>query len=216
MSMRFHFTWIYILLFHFKGGNHIFFKNAASYLFHRVSLNVTDVWLAMERNWDHFFWLTGETPHSLRSLVNKIQAKFVPNFYQMRRSRLDLKNQVCFCAAELTATVIPMYLYTPCFCTLFQILVTMIFLRQYPTMQNLSVIFGIPVSCIHKIIHKWVRILHTYLVPKYIRWHSMAHWRRLAGSYPEWPRVVAIVDCTPFRISKPKGFYYLITIHVHY
>ena len=33
----------------------------------------------------------------------------------------------------------------------------------------------------------------------------MDHWRRLAGVFPEWPTVVAILDCTPFRISKPKG-----------
>ena len=33
----------------------------------------------------------------------------------------------------------------------------------------------------------------------------MQEWRNLAGTYPEWPRVVAILDCTPFRISKPKG-----------
>ena len=81
----------------------------------------------------------------------------------------------------------------------------MMWLRKYPTMHQLSVCFGIPVGTVHKIIHKFVRILHSYIVPKYIRWHSMAHWRRLAGSYSEWPRVVAIVDCTPFQISKPKG-----------
>ena len=72
-------------------------------------------------------------------------------------------------------------------------------------MIHLSAHFGIPVSCIHQIIHKFVRILHSYLVPKYIRWHSMDHWRRLTGIYPEWPRVVAILDCTPFRISRPTG-----------
>ena len=52
--------------------------------------------------------------------------------------------------------------------------------------------------------------LHSWLVPKYIRWHSMAHWRRLAGTFPEWHNVVAILDCTPFRISKPKGYIYFI------
>lgn len=75
--------------------------------------------------------------------------------------------------------------------------------------------FGIPVSCVHKIIHRVIKLLHAYLVPKYISWHSMAEWRNLAGSFPEWPRVVAIVDCTPFRISKPKGQKPLITLIVH-
>ena len=81
----------------------------------------------------------------------------------------------------------------------------MIWLRRYPTMHTLAMIFGIHVSSVHKIIHKFVKILHVYLVPKYIRWHSMHNWRQLAGTFPDWPRVVAILDGTPFRISKPKG-----------
>ena len=82
---------------------------------------------------------------------------------------------------------------------------TFIWLRVYPSMQNLRFLFGIPVSCVHKILHKVLKLLHAYMVPKYIKWHSMQGWRNLAGTFPEWPNVVAIVDCTPFRISKPKG-----------
>ena len=72
-------------------------------------------------------------------------------------------------------------------------------------MHNLSMLFGISVGSVHNIIHKMLPYLHTYLVPKYVNWHSMVHWRRLAGHFPEWPSVVAILDCTPFRISLPKG-----------
>ena len=72
-------------------------------------------------------------------------------------------------------------------------------------MHHLAMHFGIPVSSVHAIIHKNIIYLHAYLVPKYIRWHSMAHWRHLAGTFPEWPRVVVIIDGTPFKISKPTG-----------
>ena len=82
---------------------------------------------------------------------------------------------------------------------------TMIWLRRYPTMQHLSFFFGIPVSCVHKILHYYLKILHAHLVPKYIKWHSMQKWRQLSGVFPDWPRAVAILDGTPFRISKPKG-----------
>ena len=92
-----------------------------------------------------------------------------------------------------------------------QILLTMIWLRKYPTMEILSFVFGIPVTCTHRIIHKCVKILHAYLVPKYIQWHTMPEWRSLAGTYPEWPRVVAILDGTPFRISKPKGLIFVVS-----
>ena len=81
----------------------------------------------------------------------------------------------------------------------------MIWMRRYPTMQHLAMHFSITVGCVHSTIHRCILLLHAYLVPKYIRWHSMPHWRNLGGTYPEWPRVVAILDGTPFRISKPKG-----------
>ena len=72
-------------------------------------------------------------------------------------------------------------------------------------MSHLSMHFGISTPCIHKIIHRLLPVLHSYVVPKFIKWHSMHHWRRLVGTFPEWPRVVAIIDGTPFRISRPKG-----------
>ena len=81
----------------------------------------------------------------------------------------------------------------------------MIWLWKYPILYHLSCHFGIPLSCTHRIVHKCVKLLHIYLVPKYIKWHAMQEWRNLVGTFPEWPRVVAILDCTPFRISRPKG-----------
>ena len=86
-----------------------------------------------------------------------------------------------------------------------QILLTLIFLRRYPTLQHLAVSFGIGVSSVHRVIHKIIPLLHVSLVPTYIKWHTMNEWRNLVGSFPSWPRVVAILDCTPFRISKPMG-----------
>ena len=63
-------------------------------------------------------------------------------------------------------------------------------------MHHLAIHFGISVGLVHKIIHKYIFILHGYLVPKYIRWHSMRHWRRLAGTFPEWPNVVRNFEIT--------------------
>ena len=81
----------------------------------------------------------------------------------------------------------------------------MIWLRRYPTLHHISAEFGISVASVHRIIHKTIPILHVYIVPKYITWHNFRKWNSLAGEFPEWPRVVAILDGTPFRISKPKG-----------
>ena len=60
-------------------------------------------------------------------------------------------------------------------------------------MQHLAVMFQISVGLVHKVIHKYIYVLHTYLVPKYVRWHSMNNWRKLAGHYPDWPSVVRFI-----------------------
>ena len=81
----------------------------------------------------------------------------------------------------------------------------MIWLRRYPTLYHLAATFQIGKSSVHRIVHKILPLLHVYIVPKYITWHTNNKWLSLAGKFPDWPQVVAILDGTPFRISKPKG-----------
>ena len=68
--------------------------------------------------------------------------------------------------------------------------------------------------CTHRFITKWVILLHAYLVSKYITWHNHNHWLRLSGKYTQWLNVVAILDCTPFRICKPKSNEMTITFPI--
>ena len=86
-----------------------------------------------------------------------------------------------------------------------KVLLTLIWLRRYPTMHHISTHFGITTSSVHRFIHKILRLMHVYVVPRYIRLHSMNTWNQLQGYFEHWPKVVAVVDGTPFRISKPKG-----------
>ena len=72
-------------------------------------------------------------------------------------------------------------------------------------MAVLATQFRIHISCVHRTIHHIIPLMHVALVNKYIKWPTMAQWTALAGFFPDWPRVVDIMDCTPFRISKPKG-----------
>ena len=69
-------------------------------------------------------------------------------------------------------------------------------------MQQLSTQFGIPVSNVHRIIHKILPILHVYLVKRYIKWPSDNEWQDLVGTFPAFPNCVAIIDGTPHRQSK--------------
>ena len=136
-----------------------------------------DFWQILSTNWDHFYWLTGEVPHSMNLLVNRIRQIYKKR-PSGRRSVLNIRNQV---------------------------LLTMIWLRKYPTLHHLALHFSIPVTSVHRIIHRIVPLLHSCLVKEYIIWHDMNYWRNLQGYFPSWPNVVAILDCTPFRISKPAG-----------
>ena len=61
----------------------------------RVSRSTHDLWTSLEKNWSHFFWLTGETPQTLGVIVHKIRDKYIHLFHEFSRSKLDLRNQVC-------------------------------------------------------------------------------------------------------------------------
>ena len=93
-------------------------------------------------------------------------------------------------------------------------------LRRYPTMDHLGMHFGISVSSVHRYIHKILPYLHAYIVPKYVRWHTMNKWRSISGTLDNFPSVVAIADCTPHRINKPLGpiqrLYYRGDRHCHF
>ena len=171
----------------------------------RKNYQPTDVWRSLETNWTMFFWLTGEIPPTLQLLVDEIRRGYFPEVTRGRAQVIDFRNQVSLSYKYMlgcTEVILQWHLKALIY---LQILLTIIWLRKYPTLSHLSTHFGIPVRCTHRIVHKCMKLLHAYIVPKYIKWHTMQHWRNLAGTYPEWPRVVAILDCTPFRISRPRG-----------
>ena len=65
------------------------------YVHFRAQHDSHDVWSMLERNWADFFWLTGKTPNTLSSLVNKLEDIYTQNYW-MRRGLLDFRNKVQF------------------------------------------------------------------------------------------------------------------------
>ena len=61
---------------------------------YRATLYSSDVWINMQRNWTHFFWLTGETPDTLSILVQRLIAKFISFWSKGPESMIDFRNQV--------------------------------------------------------------------------------------------------------------------------
>ena len=84
-----------------------------------------------------------------------------------------------------------------------QVLLTIIWLRRYPTFYHLAHHFSVPVSLIHETIYKMIPILHGYLVPKFIKWHDANTWISLRNTFREWPNVVgvALYTCQRSNIS---------------
>ena len=128
-----------------------------------------DFWNNLERNWTDFFWLTGETPDTLSLLVNDIycfRRRIIGRWYKKgRRTSLTFRNQV---------------------------LLTIIWLRRYPTFYHLAHHFDIPVNVVHKTIFRIIPLLHNHLVPKYIKWPNDNEWISMRGTFPEWPNVVGL------------------------
>ena len=53
-----------------------------------------DVWQNLQTNWTHFFWLTGETPRTLKCMVQSLERYYYPYTNRGRKTLLDFKNQV--------------------------------------------------------------------------------------------------------------------------
>ena len=70
---------------------HMLLRILAGY---RANVQNKDLWTMLENNWNHFFWLTGETPVTLLNLVNTVQRTFYPNTDRGRKKVLNFQNQV--------------------------------------------------------------------------------------------------------------------------
>ena len=57
-------------------------------------MNDTDVWRKLSSNWNHFFWLTGETPDTLDVLIDRLKARMNVFRRTGRISFMTTRNQV--------------------------------------------------------------------------------------------------------------------------
>ena len=65
-----------------------------SVFFDRTKKGEHDVWRNLTQNWDHFFWLSGETPQTLDILVRTVKGRFPLVTRKGRISCLTIHNQV--------------------------------------------------------------------------------------------------------------------------
>ena len=84
------------------------------------------------------------------------------------------------------------------------LLLTLIWLRQYPSYDLLSLCFGISVPIVCRIVNKIWIIIWEIFEPS-IRWPSIASWRHCKQIWKEMPNVVGAIDGTSHEILVPQS-----------
>lgn len=127
------------------------------------------------RHHEYEFWLAvGETPTSFEEVI-RICA---PSFPDVRRpGRLSITNRV---------------------------LMTMVWLRSYPTHYLLSLVFDVSVTTVGEIVHQTWPILWQHFAPE-VRWPTVDEWRRMRGGWPDIPFIVGAIDGTSHAIYRPSN-----------
>ena len=149
--------------------------------FHGFQYQGRDVFsLISGQSW--LFWRnTGETTESFLQLVTDLSpALFQLNIYgqprrRIRRQQLNLTNQI---------------------------LLVLIWLRKYPHLDTLALMFDTDPASIMRIIYKIIPELWQYFQNQ-IMWPNNAEWTNLMGNWPEFPNVVGAIDSTPHEIYRP-------------
>ena len=60
----------------------------------RATVTDIDVWRKLSTNWDHFFWLTGETPDTLDVIIDRLHHRMNIHRRCGRISFMSTRNQV--------------------------------------------------------------------------------------------------------------------------
>ena len=89
--MGFFFSWMFSRRSRLLINPHMMLELMPGY---RIGLNGQNLWNFLDRNWIHFFWLTGETPDTLNILVECLRNIYYVQNHLGRPPAIDFRNQV--------------------------------------------------------------------------------------------------------------------------
>lgn len=84
-----------------------------------------------------------------------------------------------------------------------KVLLTFMWLRKYPCIDTLALIFDVSPSTVSAIIHRVVPVLWRFFENQ-VSWPSIAEWNALRGIWPSFPDAVGCIDGTPHEIYRPE------------
>ena len=84
-----------------------------------------------------------------------------------------------------------------------KLLMTLIWLRHYPTYAIVSLMFNISVTSVYRIVEEVWMVMLQHFAP-HVRWPTRNEWEQQVSTWPEMPYVVGAIDGTSHRILIPQ------------
>lgn len=137
-----------------------------------------DIWTQVEPDPERFFRITGETPESLGRIADDLFPILLSrrrNPRRYRRFRLTVRNRL---------------------------MMTLMWLRQYPRLDLLATLFNVSKSIISKDLYFIIPVLWRYFHAE-IRWPAIEEWLHMQGTWPLMPNAIAAIDGTLTEINIP-------------
>ena len=134
-------------------------------------------------NQKHLFWLnTGELPETMMHIATKISAEL---------SRLNRRGRLRQRRRNSKISNVN------------KVLLTFMWLRKYPCLDTLALMFDISPSTVCSIIYRVVPILWRYFRNQ-VSWPNLAEWNSMRGNWRYFPNAVGCIDGTPHEIYRPQ------------
>ena len=149
--------------------------------FHGSLFRGRDLFVIVE-NQRYLFWLNaGELPETLLEITEKIS----PDLSQLNRRGMQRQRRRNCKIKKVN-----------------KVLLTFMWLRKYPCLDTLALIFDVSPSTVSTIIHSVAPVLWRYFQNQVV-WPSIVQWNALRGNWSSFPDAVGCIDGTPHRIYRP-------------
>ena len=155
-------------------------------LYPRITFNRNagiDIWRNLERSPIKFWYLTGETPYTVDSIVQTVAQEVVK---PRMLPRIPVSNRQRCCILDIRNRV----------------LLVIIWLRIYPTYYTLASIFQMSKSTVHEEIYHVVPMLFLPF-RRFVTWHNLRQWSLFIGQWKHFRNAIGSIDATIHRIRRP-------------